>query len=54
LFVNENIGEVTYLRMAGDENKDATKSAYVELTQQQLIVPALSKNGIELKGNKLA
>lgn len=39
------VGEVKYVRMAGDE-KQPTKNAYVEFTDQRSISTALTYNGV--------
>ena len=39
------VGEIKYLRMAGDDGDD-TKGAYVEFTDQRSIATALTYNGV--------
>ncbi|KRZ24561.1 putative splicing factor, arginine/serine-rich 7 [Trichinella pseudospiralis] len=52
MFLNDNIGEVMYLRMAGRRDA-AQRCAYVEFSSQLSVVNALQKNGLLYKGQKL-
>ncbi len=51
-FFNDMIGEVMYLRMAGNENLP-TRFAYIEFSNQSSVPTALQNNGVEFKGNRL-
>ncbi|KRZ55584.1 putative splicing factor, arginine/serine-rich 7 [Trichinella nativa] len=52
MFLNDNIGEVMYLRMAGRRDA-AQRCAYVEFSSQLSVVNALQKNGLLYKGQRL-
>lgn len=52
-FINEKIGEVMYLRFAGDDSQ-ASRNAYVEFSQIASVAAALSSSGqLEMKGSPL-